>query len=210
MAIRSLKTGVFSRSLLVGNAGFNVPYATGGTVTSDATYWYHTFTSSGTFTPTKALTADYLVVAGGGGGGGRRGAGGGAGGLLNFASQSVSTAQTITIGAGGTGGTGGATGYPQPTKGIDSQLGSLTLVKGGGAGDGATVQDAPLKNGGSGGGSVDGLTAGSATSGQGYGGGIGSASATNYGAGGGGGAGAVGGAGSSTAGGVGGAGLNTY
>jgi hypothetical protein len=45
------------------------PFATGGdTIMTDGTYWYHTFISSGTFTPAKALTADYLVVAGGGGG----------------------------------------------------------------------------------------------------------------------------------------------
>jgi hypothetical protein len=41
----------------------------------------HTFTSSGTFVPYEALTADYLVVAGGGGGGDGASGGGGAGGL---------------------------------------------------------------------------------------------------------------------------------
>jgi hypothetical protein len=31
-----------------------VPYATGGdTIMTDGTYWYHTFVSSGTFTPQK-------------------------------------------------------------------------------------------------------------------------------------------------------------
>ena len=54
--------------------------ATGGTISSDANYYYHTFTTSGTFTPTSNITADYLVVAGGGGGAGVNG-GGGAGGL---------------------------------------------------------------------------------------------------------------------------------
>jgi hypothetical protein len=58
------------------------PYATGGdTIMTDGTYWYHTFISSGTFTPQKAISCDYLVVAGGGGGGTLHGAGGGAGGL---------------------------------------------------------------------------------------------------------------------------------
>jgi hypothetical protein len=34
-----------------------VPYATGGdTIMTDGTYWYHTFVSSGTFTPAKALS----------------------------------------------------------------------------------------------------------------------------------------------------------
>jgi hypothetical protein len=47
-----------------------VPYATGGdTIMTDGTYWYHTFVSSGTFTPQKAMSCDVLVVAGGGGGG---------------------------------------------------------------------------------------------------------------------------------------------
>jgi hypothetical protein len=33
-----------------------VPYATGGdTIMTDGTYWYHTFLSSGTFTPQKAI-----------------------------------------------------------------------------------------------------------------------------------------------------------
>ena len=44
--------------------------ATGGTVTSDSTYWYHTFTSNGTFVPNQSLSVEYLIVAGGGGGGG--------------------------------------------------------------------------------------------------------------------------------------------
>ena len=53
------------------------PKATGGTVTSDSTYWYHTFTSNGTFTPSQALSCDVVVVAGGAGGGYDRAAGGG-------------------------------------------------------------------------------------------------------------------------------------
>lgn len=57
--------------------------ATGGTITYVDEYVIHTFTSSGTFTPTSgAISCEYLVVGGGGGGGGRsRGGGGGAGGL---------------------------------------------------------------------------------------------------------------------------------
>jgi hypothetical protein len=58
-------------------------YATGGdSITTDGTYWIHTFRSSGTFRPLKALSnVDYLVVAGGGGTQGDRSGGGGAGGL---------------------------------------------------------------------------------------------------------------------------------
>ena len=79
------------------------PSATGGTITSDSTYYYHTFTSNGTFTPSKNLTCDYIVIAGGGSGGGGRAAGGGAGGLLPATSVSFTNAvgYTVTIGAGG-------------------------------------------------------------------------------------------------------------
>jgi hypothetical protein len=95
-----------------------VPYATGGdTIMTDGTYWYHTFVSSGTFTPQKAISCDYLVVAGGAGGGGGYGGGGGAGGLrstvtatggggsLESALSLLSeTGYTVTVGAGGAGG----------------------------------------------------------------------------------------------------------
>jgi hypothetical protein len=100
-----------------------VPYATGGdTIMTDGTYWYHTFVSSGTFTPQKSLTAHYLVVAGGGGGGNGingGGGGGGAGGLRSTVtatggggslesalSLASGTGYTVTIGAGGAGGVG--------------------------------------------------------------------------------------------------------
>jgi hypothetical protein len=51
--------------------------ATGGTITTDGDYKVHTFTSSGTFTVTKAGATgevEYLVIAGGGGGGAAGGA----------------------------------------------------------------------------------------------------------------------------------------
>jgi hypothetical protein len=56
------------------------PSASGGTAVKSGGFWYHTFTSSGTFTPFAPLTVDYFVLAGGGGGGKQGGAGGGAGG----------------------------------------------------------------------------------------------------------------------------------
>lgn len=182
--------------------------ATGGTIYYGADgYTYHKFTSSGTFTPTVALTCDALVVAGGGGGGTNTGGGGGgAGGLLAFTSQSLSaTGYTVTVGAGGAGGTS-----LDGTNGADSQFGALTLVKGGGGGAGAN-QTSPRAGvtGGSGGGGSSGNTGnnpgagGSATSGQGNAGGA----STNSSGGGGGGAGAVGATGAT---GVGGDGLNTY
>jgi len=60
---------------------------TGGTLTSDATYNYRTFTSTGNLVISGgSLTADILVIAGGGGGGAASGDGGGAGGILAFTS----------------------------------------------------------------------------------------------------------------------------
>lgn len=158
--------------------------ATGGVITYDNTYYYHTFGASGTFTPKQSLTADILVVGGGGGGApgeyaNTPGGGGGAGGLLGFASQSLSaTGYTVTVGSGGTGGASGVA----ATNGGDSQFGALTLVKGGGRGAGATgggswyaAGSQGSGGGGSGNGAIQGGgiagPGGTATSGQGNNGG---------------------------------------
>ena len=172
------------------------PKASGGSIYSDGTYWYHAFRTSGTFTPQVGLTADVLVVAGGGGGGTSGSGGGGAGGLLGFTSQSLTTtAYTCTVGAGGAIG----------AVGVDSQFGSLTLVKGGGLGGSPSSSPQYIGgNGGSGGGAQGGYgtySGGTATSGQGFNGGGGTATQ----AGSGGGAGAVG-----ATGGAGGIGSSAY
>ena len=183
------------------------PKATGGSIIqTDGTYWYHAFLSSGTFTPATALSCDVLVVAGGGGG--TYPGAGGAGGILAFASQSTSTAKTVTIGAGG------AEGYTtRGSNGGNSTFGSLTSAIGGGGG-GAQPNQTTGADGGSGGGgtfpdSGTGYIAGGAgTSGQGNTGGSGQ----RLGGGGGGGGGAVGqnaNAGGTNYGGAGGIGLNT-
>jgi hypothetical protein len=84
-----------------------VPYAKGGNIiATDGSYWYHQFLSSGTFTPLKAITCDYLVVAGGGAGGYYTGGGGGAGGYRTSIggtplTLSLSTNYTVTVGGGG-------------------------------------------------------------------------------------------------------------
>lgn len=105
--------------------------ATGGYITSDAQYTYHTFFSTGTFTPKQSLTCDYLVVAGGGGGGSRWGGGGGAGGYRTGTGASVTanTPYTVTVGAGGAGGAVGT--YNNGTKGIDSVFSTITSTGGG-------------------------------------------------------------------------------
>ena len=45
----------------------------GGTITTSGGNTIHTFTTSGTFTPNRDGTVNYLVVGGGGGGGGYTG-----------------------------------------------------------------------------------------------------------------------------------------
>jgi hypothetical protein len=130
--------------------------ATGGSVYTDATYAYHVFYATGSFTPNQALTADVLVVAGGGGAGGTgysQGGGGGAGGLLGFTSQSLSsgTSYTVTVGAGGVGAASNTAGTAE--QGSNSQFAALTAcVGGGGGGTNYHPSGSTFMNGGSGGG----------------------------------------------------------
>jgi hypothetical protein len=185
--------------------------ATGGDIYTDSQYFYHVFDASGTFTPLQSLTAYVLVVAGGGVGGylhnvySNRSAGGaGAGGLLGFASQSLTaTNYTITVGAGGSGANNN-------TSGINSQFGALTASVGGGFGGVPGTKNAD--NGGSGGGGADNNINGSGTSGQGFAGnqGFDPGSGSTYAGGGGGGATAAGSLGSANNGGAGGAGSSAY
>jgi len=189
-------------------------YATGGVISQTATHWIHSFFSTGTFTPTQALTADYLVVAGGGGGGGSGGgagglrctvgATGGGGSLESALSLTSGTAYTITVGAGGPGSANG-----QSTDGTDGYSSSITgtglttiTSTGGGAGVSVGGFNRDGRSGGSGSGGSRGGSSGpgpglggsASPSGQGNAGGnsfspVASTSST----GGGGGAGAVGG-----------------
>jgi hypothetical protein len=184
------------------------PKAQGGNlVTTDGTYWYHTYTTSGTFQPYAALTADFLVIAGGGGGsvsnvGGLGMGGGGAGGYRTSVGTSGGGASaesalsllpqsyTVTIGAGGVGGQENDT-DGNASNGSNSTFATITSIGGGRGGN----QNGPAALGGSGGGACGaaaGQSPGSGTANQGYAGGAGGAS--NVG-GGGGGAGAVGQAG---------------
>lgn len=170
-------------------AGNSSAKASGGNiVTTDGSYWYHAYTSTGTFIPSTALSADVLIVAGGGSGGGYFGGGGGAGGLLGFTSQSLTsaTAYNCVVGAGGAGGNN------IWTSGFNSQFGSLTAAIGGGNGAvGGGNPNRTARSGGSGGGggtTIGTTTGGSASpSGQGNAGGNGY-TLSNYPAGGGGGA----------------------
>jgi len=188
--------------------------ATGGTITFDGTYIYHTFTSTGAFQPTTSLLADVLVVAGGGGGGdgsaGNNG-GGGAGGVVVLPFQNLlpGTSYVATVGSGGA----------KNTNGVNSVFGALTTAIGGGYGGIASssslAANAGASGGSGGGGAIYNPTytgvGGSSTQTGGYG----NAGGTSYNSpsfvgGGGGGAGAVGGNGTSSVSGAGGNGLNTW
>ena len=188
--------------------------ATGGTVTSDSNYWYHTFTTSGTFIPNQNITADYLVIAGGGGGGwaGGRDAGGagglrstvtatGGGGSLESALSLTAQSYAVLVGAGGAGG-----GYPtaQANKGNNSVFSTITSIGGGGGGVQSNFSTATQSDGGSGGGANFAGSGGSGTANQGFNGG----GAGGGGGGGGGGAGAAGTSGSGNTGGNGGNGVS--
>jgi hypothetical protein len=208
----------------VGTSPSTGPKASGGnTITTDGTYWYHAFLTSGTFNPIMSLSCDTLIVAGGGGGGGTGNGiagGGGAGGLRGLTSQSFvgSTAYTVSVGSGGVGGR--STGTYHGTNGGNSSIigGAISLSATGGGAGGANNASTNLTGqaGGSGGGGSAGYTFGTGNAGsyspvEGYRGGTGVVNLNS--AGGGGGAGAVGAdsnATRSSGGGAGGIGVNTY
>jgi len=172
LAFVTVVLSVGLQSVLADNVG------TGGTITytdssglnpvasppySDG-YVVHTFTSSGTYSNSFAVSADVLAVAGGGGGGGGTAGGGGAGGLV-YTNISLSSGDCpVTIGQGGAGGN-----QSDPTErganGTSSTLGALVTAYGGGGGGSnyGSASDADGRAGGSGGG-------GSLTSGAGTGG----------------------------------------
>jgi hypothetical protein len=164
--------GIGSTFTLYG-IGSGSPKAFGGDiVTTDGTYWYHAFTSSGVFSPVQNLSCDVLVVAGGGGAARNFAGGGGAGGCLAFSSQNLTSGQayTTTIGAGSAGVASDST---RPSNGSNSQFGSLTAASGGGYGGTRFAATATGGNGGSGGGAAyNSTTVATGTSGQGNNGGV--------------------------------------
>jgi len=159
----------------------NTPLATGGTITTNGNKKVHTFTSSGTFTPTSAFAIEYLVVAGGGGGGkdayprwaGGGGGGGfrtnvsgatsGGGGSAESAYNVTSQSYTINVGDGGQGGghvnntSAGVLGANGVNSSIVPTSGTSIISLGGGGGGGHSTAD-PWniigENGGSGGGGI--------------------------------------------------------
>jgi hypothetical protein len=211
----------------VGTTPALAPKATGGNmVSTDGTYWYHTFLTSGYFVPQTSLTnVDYLVVAGGGGtiyqnlgyyaggggGGGLRssvsptGGGGTAEAKLSFSSN---TSYPVIIGAGGAA-VGASNRYG--VQGNNSSISTITSTGGGYGTYGPGATSANGGNGGSGGGAGSNngspyptYTGGTGTSGQGYNGGS-NESTDAYAGGAGGGAGGAGGNANNGKGGTGGA-----
>jgi len=179
--------------------------ASGGTITADARYTYHTFTASGTFTALEKIKgAEILAIAGGGG---AHGAGGGAGGVVYASGQTLSAGSSYTT-VVGAGGVGTVATSPAPN-GNNSSFSSFVALGGGGGaqygGNGA--------NGGSGGGGAQSGSGGTATQSSGtnfIGYGNNGATGANVTGGGGGGAGGAGTAGSGTTGGNGGIGTSLF
>lgn len=192
-ATSQFSAGSFNRIADTQNSSFS-NFATGGTITGSGGNIIHTFTSSGTFTPSFTGTVQVLVVAGGGGaGGGSYAGGGGGGGLVEASSYSITsgTPVTVTVGGGGSGGSASGSG----SSGSDSVFGTITAV-GGGAGGGYIGGTNNGTNGGSGGGGASNVgAAGSATQGNSGGGtgyGFNGGTGTGNGGAGGGGAGGIG------------------
>jgi hypothetical protein len=227
-AITSIEIGCVSGNYAVGstfslygiaNADQGAAKATGGIITEDATYWYHTFGASSAFIPKQSLTCDVLVVAGGGGGGWRQnaGGGGGAGGLRSETQSLIATSYAVTVGAGGVASTGSQV---VGGKGNNSVFNTTTSTGGGGGGSGFGGSGGNAATGGSGGGgwAIDGtnfgLTGAAGNQGsyspvEGFAGGNGTVTSSFGSAGGGGGSAAIGSNGATT-GGAGGAGSSAY
>lgn len=122
------------------------PVVSGGTLFSDASYYYRRFTGSGTLAVAEAplTSAEYIVVAGGGGSGGntaendkRGGAGGG--GSVQFASAALPVGSySALVGAGGppgvSDGSFNPTFYTVGSNGGNTSFNGLTANGGGGGG----------------------------------------------------------------------------
>jgi hypothetical protein len=96
----------FSLGIVASSYAVTLPVVSGGTLTSDSTYHYRTFTSNGSFiVASVALSVDIYRVSGGTGGltgfGGIAGGGGGAGYVSAPISRSALGTYTVSIGAGG-------------------------------------------------------------------------------------------------------------
>lgn len=135
----------------------NFPSVSGGTLTSDATYYYNTFTGNGNLVISGAtLTADVLIVGGGGGGGCGYGSGGGAGQVAYGTNQSLTVGtKSITIGAQT------SNNSTVNTRGANGNSTTFDGKSAAGGGGGGSQSNTTGNSGGSGGGGSDGGVGGS-------------------------------------------------
>lgn len=139
------------------------PTVSGGTLSSDSTYYYRTFTSNGTLSvSTGSLNMQVLLVAGGGSGAGTTAGncgGGGAGGVLYHSAKSVSPGNySVSIGAGASAATASTV---NGNTGNNSTFDTMTAY---GGGYGSYYTNGAGGNGGSGGGAgYSGYAGGTAT-----------------------------------------------
>ena len=204
-AINSIGTGSYTSSV---SSTPSFPSVSGGTLTSDSTYYYRSFTTNDTLSVSiGSVSMDYILVGGGGGsgGGGDSGyfsGGGGAGGFLSGTTSLAVASYPVIIGSGGAGGTQSADVGVAGTNGSNSTAIGLTALGGGGGGGNSTTIlgiSGKGRDGASGGGGALYSTTsggGSGTTGQGNAGG----GTTGASGGGGGGSSGVGGTGSGTGG----------
>ena len=142
---------------------------TGGTLSSDATYYYRTFTANGNLIVSGSnLTSDLFIVAGGGPGGGA--AGGGAGGVRGISSVSFADGTyPAAVGSGGAGlySSGGPTTYAG--LGTNSSLNNISATRGGGGGGfSLDINGTTGGSGGGGGNNASSINSGSAGNSGGY------------------------------------------
>ena len=164
-----------------------VAKATGGNeIKQVGSYWYHIFTSSGTFTPLESLTLAVTGCGGGGGGAANVGGAGGGGELdINTSVSATATAYTVTVGALGAGQTGN-TGFGAQggTTTFDKTSPATNYVTSLGGGYGADT-GANGGTGGSGGGGGAGIGGGAASGSNTFAGGAGNGGVNASGGGGG-------------------------
>jgi len=140
-----------------------VPIVSGGTLSSDTTYLYRTFSGNGDLVVTgTSLSADVLVVAGGGGGGSAiawtGSGGGGAGSILYKTAISCLGTYPVTVGAGGA--ARNSNSFSNGTNGGSSSFNAVTALGGGGGGNGISFTEGFGASGGSGGGGPNGQPSG--------------------------------------------------
>jgi len=143
-----LNTAVSRSFNIVVNA---VPVITGGTLTSDSTYYYRTFINNGNLVVSNiAITTDVLLVAGGGGGGsGWYAGGGGAGGVKLYSNLTLAAqSHAIVVGQGGTGTTDARN---TSNNGQNSTFSGSYFATGGGGGGSRNQRTNGARVGGSGG-----------------------------------------------------------